>query len=62
MRRWARVAVAAIGAIATAGTAFGGAVKAWRWVRAGGSTPPAELPASGQPTIATDHVEKPKAP
>jgi len=62
MKHWAKVVAAVVGFGTAAGTAVSGVVKAVRWVRAGGSTPPAELPATGQPTIATDHVEKPKAP
>lgn len=51
--------------IAAFGTAIGALItltsRAWHYMK-DREVAPAELPATGQPTIATDHVEKPKAP
>jgi hypothetical protein len=46
---------AAIGALVTM------SVRTWHYI-ADRRVAPADLPATGQPTIATDRVEKPKAP
>lgn len=61
-KRWTKILAAVAGLASVAGTAVTGIVKAWRFARAGGATPPAELPATHQPTIATDHVERPTPP
>lgn len=61
-KRGTRV-LAALAAFLGGATAVGGWVaKGWRWLRRGGETAPAELPKTGQPTIATDFVAHPPPP
>jgi len=58
-KRWTKVVSVVAGLVGAASALGGAAVKAWRYVRAGGATAPAELPKTGTPTTAMDFVSEP---